>query len=273
MLSHAEKFLIDFHAACPGATAEAFGTLAVRFREQDFASSYDVLAAAVPRQGPHLAVLDLGCGSGFLLSLLAAREQAGLDLIGVDMSAAELRIAAADLGGRASLVEARAQALPLATGSVDVTLCHMALMLMRDVDGVLAEITRVLKAEGVFAAVVGGPTPPSPAFEAYLRVLDRHARASFLRFGDTRFRAENGIREMFAERLRDVRIDEIHIRRKLTPEQTWAWFMRMYDIHQIAESQRTEIEREYLSSVAPHCDADGQLDFPQTLRCIEARAA
>jgi len=36
--------------------------------------------------------------------------------------------------------------------------------------------------------------------------------------------------------------------------------------------ERAEIRREYLLSVAQHCDPDGRLDFPQALRYIEARA-
>ena len=272
MRSPAEQFLIDLHAAQPGATAQAFGALPVRIRDREFASSYEVLAAAVPREGAPLTVLDLACGSGFLLSLLAARGQSGLELIGVDMSAAELRMAAADLGGQARLLEARAQDIPVPSHSVNVVVCHMALMLMGNADPVLAESMRVLKPGGSIAAVVGGHSPPSPAFDTYVRVINSHARASFLRLGDPRFRTDDGIREIFAPHCRELQIDEVHIRRKLTVEATWAWFERMYDIYQIDESARDAVRSDYLSSVAQHCAEDGLLDFPQTLRYLEARA-
>ena len=272
MRSPAEQFLVDFHEALPGATAEAFGALPVQFRGRAFASSYEVLAAAVPGEGP-LTVLDLACGSGFLLSLLAARQQPGLALIGVDMSAAELHIAAADLGDRARLIEARAQDIPVAAHSVDAIVCHLALMLMGNADPVLAELARVLKPGGTIAAVVGGPNPPSLAFDTYVQVLNRHARENFLRLGDPRFRMEDGIREMFAPRFFGLLVEEVQIRRQLTADETWTWFTRMYDIYQIDEGARDAVRREYLSSVARHCAADGLLDFPQTLRYIEARAA
>ena len=276
MLSPAERFLIDFHAAHAGATAEAFGALPVRFRDRGFASSYEVLASAVPDEGRPLRTLDLGCGSGFLLELLAARRQAGLQLLGIDMSAAELRVAAVALGGRAHLVQAKGQAIPAGDNSIDVILCHLVLMLMDDVDRVLAEAARVLKPGGTFAAVVGGGTPPSIAFTTYIRILERYRAGSpeqAIRLGDARSRDEVGIRALFATRFRDVAVEEIHVSRRLTPQGMWAWFMGMYDLHRFAQEDRRAIEREYLSSVAPHCAADGTLEYPQVLRYIQAQAA
>jgi SAM-dependent methyltransferase len=276
MLSVAEKFLIDFHAAYAGATAEAFGALTVVCRGQEFPSSYEVLAAAVPTHGQRPTVLDLGCGSGFLLELLANRRQAGLELLGIDMSAAELEVAARALGGRALLVKAMGQALPAATNSIDIILSHMVLMLMDDVDTVMAETARVLKPGGTFAAVVGGATPPSIAFTTYIRILERYRKGAperVVRFGDARFRNEEGIRALFAPRYRDVVVDEIHLNRRLTPAGMWAWFMRMYDLHQLAQDDRAAIESEYLSSVTPLCGPDGMLDFPQMLRCVQGQAS
>jgi len=275
MPSPTEKFLIDFHAAHAGATAEAFGALTVVCRGREFPSSYEVLAAAVPTHGQPTTVLDLGCGSGFLLELLANRRQAGLELIGIDMSDAELQIAAQALGGQALLVKAMGQALPAATNSVDIILSHMVLMLMDDADTVMAETARVLKPGGTFAAVVGGTAPPSIAFTTYIRILERYRKGSperVVRFGGARFRDEEGIRSLFAPRYRDVVIDEIHLNRRLTPAGMWAWFMRMYDLHQLAEDDRADIESEYLSSVTPLCGPDGMLDFPQMLRCVQGQA-
>lgn len=276
MFSPAERFLIDFHAAHAGATAEAFGALPVRFRDRAFASSYEVLASAVPGEGRPLRALDLGCGSGFLLELLAARRQAGLQLLGIDMSAEELRVAASALDGRAHLVKAKGQAIPAGDDSIDVILCHLVLMLMDDADQVLAEAARVLKPGGTFAAVVGRSTPPSIAFTTYVRILERYRTASperAVRLGDARFREEDGIRALFAARFRDVVVEEIHVNRRLTPTEIWAWFMGMYDLHQLAQEDRFAIEREYLSSVAPHCAADGTLEYPQMLRYIQAEVA
>lgn len=275
MPSPTEKFLIDFHAAHAGATAEAFGALPAVFRGREFPSSYEVLAAAVPTHGQRLAVLDLGCGSGFLLELLADRRQPGLELAGIDMSDAELQVAARALGGRALLAKAMGQAIPAGANSIDIILSHMVLMLLDDVDTVMAETARVLKPGGTFAAVVGGATPPSIAFTTYIRILERYRKGSperVVRFGDARSRNEEGLRALFAPRYDNVVVDEIHLNRRLTPAGMWAWFMGMYDLHQFAEDDRAAIESEYLSSVTPLCGPDGMLDFPLTLRCVQGQA-
>jgi len=275
MPSAAEQFLIDFHAAHAGVTSEAFGSLPVRFRDREFASSYEVLASAVPGGPMPLTVLDLGCGSGFLLELLAGRNQADLELLGIDMSAAELEVARRALGLRAVLVKAKGQAIPAADRGIDFILSHLVLMLMDDVDIVMAEAARVLRPGGTFAAVVGGATPASIAFTTYVRILERYRAQSpdsVVRLGDRRLRNEDGIRELFATRFRDVSVEEIHVNRRLTPAGIWAWFTGMYDLHQFGEKERAAIEREYLSTVAPHCDPAGTLDFPQAFRYIQAHA-
>lgn len=50
-----------------------------------------------------LTVLDLACGDGALLQLLARREQQGLHRVGVDMSLHELERARANLPPRVEL--------------------------------------------------------------------------------------------------------------------------------------------------------------------------
>jgi ubiquinone/menaquinone biosynthesis C-methylase UbiE len=222
-----------------------------------------------------LTVLDLGCGSGFLLELLAGRNQAGLDLLGIDISAAELKVARRALGTRAALVEAKGQAIPTADQGTDIILSHLVLMLMDDVEAVMAEAARVLRPGGTFAAVVGGATPASIAFTTYVRILERYraqSPESVVRLGDRRFRSEGGIRDLLATRFRDISVEEIHVNRRLTPADMWAWFMGMYDLHQFREEERAAIEHEYVSAVAPHCDAAGALDFPQAFRHIQARS-
>lgn len=148
MASAAERFLIDFHARFPGATGQALGNVAVRCGGRGFASSYELLAAQVPADSKR--VLDVACGDGVLLALIAARCP-GARLAGIDMSAAELAAARTRLGGQAELVECRAQQLPFADGTFDALTSHMALMLMDDMPVVLRELRRV-----------GGPARSSP---------------------------------------------------------------------------------------------------------------
>jgi SAM-dependent methyltransferase len=72
--------------------------------------------------------------------------------VGVDLSAAELAVARrlhAD-----GLVRASAAALPLASGSVDVVVCSMALQVLTPLPTALAEIARILTSGGRLVATV-----------------------------------------------------------------------------------------------------------------------
>ena len=188
-----DQFLRAYHARYPGATALAFAS----GRDEDGRSSYHHLAE-LPATGDR--ILDLGCGDGHLLELLAQRGCRGL--VGVDMSPEELAAAAARpaLAG-VSLIEARAQALPLADASIDWALSHLAFMLMSDIERVVGELARVLRPGGRFAAVVGGgPADRAGAFALFLRLFQGEYEAleeKPPRIGDLRTRDGEGFRALF----------------------------------------------------------------------------
>lgn len=269
MYSDGERFLLDFHRRQPGVTAHAFGKLPVAFRGERLASSYAVLVHALPAEAS--TVLDVGCGDGHLLSLLAATHPA-VRRVGVDFSLGELHAAPAAVRGR--LAAARAQALPLRDASVDAVLSHMALMLMNDAAQVVQDIARVLVPGGMLAAVVGGPRPPSPAFDTYLAILRRHLAAlptPAPRLGDGAFFHDERTRALLDPHFTDIGIDPVTLEERLTPEALWAGYERMYDLYHLAPAARDAIRHEYLATVRTHVDADGLLALPQQLRCIQAR--
>ena len=271
-----ESFLTQFHDARPGLTSKAFGSLPVVFRGCTFASSYEVLATAVPQLSERADVLDLACGDGFLLALLAARPHSGFFLSGVDMSSAELVVARERLGPAITLRQAKAQNLPFGSGTFDYVICHLALMLMDDAEHVLQEVRRVLRPGATFAAIVGAAPPPTFAFTAYLGALaryPRHTEFSELRFGDRRLRNREGILEILSPTFGNVSIDELQIVRRFTPDELWLWFLDMYDLYLLSEADRTAIQHEYLSTVASHCEQDGKLEYLATLRYVSATAA
>lgn len=270
-LSPAERFLAGFHDADPGVTTRAFGAMAARMAGRDFASSYDCLASVVPA-GP-ATVVDLACGDGHLLALLAARRQAGLALVGVDLSTGEVEAARRRLGDAAAIHQARAQSLPLPDARADAVLCHMALMLMDDAPQVLAEVRRILKPGGVFSAVVGGGSA-SPAHEVFVALLRQHPRLpqfEALRLGDRRLHAPDGIADLFAAQFEPPAIDEIVLQWRSRPAELWPWFDKMYDGQWLEPADRVAIERLFLAAVAPLCDADGRLEHRVMLRRITAR--
>ncbi|KUH35327.1 MULTISPECIES: class I SAM-dependent methyltransferase [Streptomyces] len=163
--THPEDFLRAFHARWPAVTAETMG----RGRTPDGRSSYELLCE---RATGARSVLDLGCGDGVLLELLA---RAGVPtLAGVDLSPEALALARRRAGvpAGAALVRGRAQRLPFASGTFDACLSHLALMLMGEVEQVLAEVARVLAPGGTLACVVGGgAVADDDAYGTFLRLL------------------------------------------------------------------------------------------------------
>lgn len=80
-------------------------------------------------------LLDLGCGPGTFARTAAARF-AGLHVVAIDPSR--------DFA-RGDVVRATGEALPLATGSVDVAICLSSIRYVRDRAATLAELRRVVR--------------------------------------------------------------------------------------------------------------------------------
>lgn len=93
------------------------------------------------------AVLDVGCGTGALLSAIAGRLP-GARLAGLDLSPAMLSVARRKLGDRAFLVAGEAGSLPFPDRRFDLVLSTSALHYWPDPAAGLAEIARVLKPGG-----------------------------------------------------------------------------------------------------------------------------
>jgi len=89
-------------------------------------------------------ILDLGCGTGMLLSPLERRAKL---VVGVDMSAEMLRTAK-KRAGRALLILADADHLPFADGSFDMVVSVTLLQNMPDPGKTVRELARVLRSDG-----------------------------------------------------------------------------------------------------------------------------
>jgi SAM-dependent methyltransferase len=261
MTSAAERFLVEFHARHTGATSSALAHVPVRCGDSAFNDSYDLLVAQVPADARR--VLDLACGDGYLLSrLLGARA---VEVTGVDMSAAELARADQNLQGRATLVRCRAQALPFSDKAFDVVTSHMALMLMDESRRVLSEIRRVLREAGRLAAVVGGPFPPSAAFEAYRALVNPHIAAAPGRvaIGDPQWRTAPAIDDLLRQAgFRDTSVRDVDGELELTPTHLWDWLMLMYDAHFLDPATRESIRGEFLTAMEAHVGATGGVRVP-----------
>lgn len=150
-----------------------------------------IVDAASPPPGGR--VLDLACGSGVLLELCRTHYGSDVALTGVDMSAAELALAATRVAGAGvTLHEGLAQSIAFARDAeFDVVLCHWALTLMEPLAPVLDEVARVLRPGGVFAAIVDGPAEAAAGYGEICDLIDSHVKAAepgYMALGDPRAR-------------------------------------------------------------------------------------
>jgi ubiquinone/menaquinone biosynthesis C-methylase UbiE len=130
---------------------------------------------------PGQSVLEVGCGTGVFLPLLAAAVGPGGRVVGIDHSpqfvtAAHERSAAAGVADVVTVQEADAYRLPFADATFDAAHCERVLMHLDDPTAALREMRRVVKPGGV---VVAGETHwhgwqiDSPDHEAMELLIDR----------------------------------------------------------------------------------------------------
>lgn len=120
-------------------------------------------------------VLDIGCGSGGI-TLFIARRYVPRSIIGFDVEEPVIREASrrateAGLGDRARFVQAPPGALPFSDGSFDIVFSKDAMVHIPDKQAIFAEIHRVLRPGGMFAAsdwLIGHDGEPSPEMKDYI---------------------------------------------------------------------------------------------------------
>ncbi|MBW3512253.1 class I SAM-dependent methyltransferase [Janthinobacterium sp. NKUCC06_STL] len=275
LLTAAETYLQDFHQRQVGATSAAFAHLPANSPAANWTSSYHVLTSLVPDVATPLTVLDLACGDGHLLGLLAARRQARLQLFGIDMSQAELAVARAALPPSVHLLPGRGQALDLPSASVDYLVSHMALMLMDDIEQVVREIRRVLRPAGQFAAIVGRTFLLGEVNDVFMRVFKPIASTELppLRFGDRRTGSEAGWRELLDGSFADVEFDDINVPWTPTPGELWTALLDTYYIDRLDDGARQRLRGAFMDAVTPLQAGDGLIATGWGLRAVRARAA
>ncbi len=272
-LSVSEQFISGYHDVNPGITSEAFHDLDVLKGNKKFTSTYQCLLNLVDKDIKPSAVLDLACGDGFLLSRLATRKQSALSLCGIDISQGELEAAKQRLGDSATLLYSKSQSLKIVDNSFDIVLCHMALMLMEEVDDVLSEVHRVLKRGAIFSAIIGARSPfPTglETFGSYLSQYKRKIEFESVRFGDSRLSTNEGIGRLFSAHFKDLKIENLFNQRRYTAAELWAWFSGMYNLHLLSKEYAGEIEQRFISMAGAHLDADGKIEYVINFKQITA---
>ncbi|MEW9837479.1 class I SAM-dependent methyltransferase [Mesorhizobium marinum] len=164
------------------AIAPEYDDQAIRFLEVLWGDGYlspggpeevDRVLEGLSLQGK--SILDIGCGSGgitlHLLEKHGAGQATGFDVELPVVEAAQRRAEARGLSERARFVQAPPGPLPFADATFDLVFSKDALLHVPDKEALFAEIFRVLKPGGVFAAsnwMISHDGEPSPEMKAYV---------------------------------------------------------------------------------------------------------
>ena len=111
---------------------------------------------------PGHATLEVGCGEGRVTRDLVER---GHRVVSVDGSPTLLRNAT-DLDPVGRYVLADASCLPLHTGSIDLAVAYNSLMDFDHMESAIAEVARVLSADGAFCICITHPMQYSGGFDS-----------------------------------------------------------------------------------------------------------
>lgn len=233
-------FFSWFHSVVPSATSAVFG----RGRVADGQSSYNLALSAWGRDGAPGAVLDVGCGDGYLLSVARGRWPKAR-LVGVDIAPHEAEVALAEM--QVAVRRSEAAELPLGRGEVDLALFHLTLPFLPDPVGALRAARDVLRPGGALSAVLA--TRPS-TYSVYQRFGDEvrrlyaegHYRPMPLFNGATG--SVEALRELFAAAgMTDVQIEDHELVLDGSRQEVWRCLATTYDWPLLDEGGREELLR------------------------------
>lgn len=196
--SELREHLLEVHRQHPGFTEAC----AARCRHASGRNSYEWLAEIVD-PARHRTVLDLACGSGALTALCHERFGGRVDLIGVDMSADELALARRRVPDPAVVLHCgMAQEMDfIADQSIDAVICHWALTLMDPIEPVLGEVRRVLRPNGILAAIVDGEMSTASGYDELHHLIYGWVQREYpgygeIDLGDARVRTTAALAEL-----------------------------------------------------------------------------
>ena len=138
---------------------------------------------------PYEALLDVGCGTGFLIDMLARRRAA--EYCGVDLSGAMIRAAKGKAIPGAAFLEGSADRLPYPDGRFDVVVCSQSFHHYPRPEKAMQEAKRVLKPGGLYILSdtgIGG-------IGAW---IDNHILFKLMTSGDCHTTNRRGIEKMMA---------------------------------------------------------------------------
>jgi ubiquinone/menaquinone biosynthesis C-methylase UbiE len=147
-----------------------------------------LIELANPKRGHH--ALDVGCGTGLVSHLVAARVKPGT-VIGVDLSERMMSVARGRMDPNTQYVGMAAERLVFRPASFDLVTMGETLAYLADPTAALEEAHRVLKPRGRIALSCGRRSLSTPAQELFFQGLAPLARRHYLslpRFSSVRSR-------------------------------------------------------------------------------------
>jgi ubiquinone/menaquinone biosynthesis C-methylase UbiE len=252
------NYLVEAHEIFPGMTPYVFAEYAT----QEGLNSYEVLAKTLaPFKGRDVKVLDLACGDGHLTTYLLGTFSPQSQIVGLDMSEAELALAKKIFTDpRVSFVLGKAQDMPFEAQSFDVVFCHMAFMLMSPIEPVIKEIARILKPGGVFAAVTSSRLEGSEFWQQVCKVkysfIDRrYPKLRDAKAGDRRVYSTEGLKSLFTQSLGFTEVnafEDFAIEMPATPDLMWEFMKDTYFASMLPAAEKVEHEKEFKDYVSKH---------------------
>lgn len=275
-VDEALAFLRDWHARHPGAT----GRVLAPFRLGNGQSTYEWLATCVPEKAD-VAVMDLCCGDGVLLEQVMRRLGPGGSAVGVDASEEDLE------GARARVTDPRAcfhtglaDALPIPAASVDVVLCHYALMLLRPLEAVAREIARVLRPGGLFAAVVPAQwnlATVAPELGTLMQEIRTSDLPAFPRIGlgDPMFARQGAGAFFHAESgfSPQVSMEALPLQMRSAPDEILHYIELTYPFDLFLPEHQQRIREEGKRILIRAAEPDGRLSLSQEIQLVRVRKA
>lgn len=143
---------VEFHSH----QAERFENYYNKLNDKPFSASFiytrrrldDTLFRLIPERGDGLRLLDLGCGTGHYMTMLAQR---GFEVVGVD-GADEMLAKARANNPEAEVLQGDVENIPLPDASFDYVICIEVLRYLHNWPKCVQEMGRILKPGGVCLA-------------------------------------------------------------------------------------------------------------------------
>lgn len=156
-------------------------------------------------------ILDIGCGGGMMISLLAERYP-GAEIVGIDISDEAVGFASKINSGiisegRCRIMKASVADLPFGDGTFDLVVSCESYFFWPDLEHDLGEACRMLSEKGVIA--ITSEAYPDPRFE---EINERHSRTYGMRL------VENPYMEELFKRL------GMNVRTTVVKENNWVIF-------------------------------------------------